>query len=592
MKSFAQRRISDVSFVIDKDLNVSEGNRSFLKLFNITDPTLQLSNHLSSSDSTNLKHYLEKFNSDNNNPYFIANIFPEKSKPDSFKSCLFYIELKSEKLFKVDVKELSYSKVLLDKALLESREYNALLKNFDTDYFIYDGKEFSIKNTKDGNIIFRGTSKEFRNYFTNTLSISDEENDSQFDLLVEDSLNFVANKNYKFFQNDRKLITVHTVKTSTRDCSLIIGSITKGESRQLAQNVYSETKDGLTDLYNKKAITELAVKKINESKSPVSLIILDVDKFKECNDTYGHSFGDKVLVSVSQCIKDAINGAGIAGRIGGDEFLVILDKTDESDIKNITRNICVGIQWCIESENPESVVTCSMGIARAPIDATNYDDLFKIADKCLYIAKDKGRNCYIIYKPEVHGSIVVNTEKNSNMLTTSEYYLSSADIEYSILEAISNIKNIIESKKDTSIQKILDELCKYIHVSAVSIYQRNKELNSFERILFSENTNDMSQLIKLSEDMRKTFLNLKNSSKNDYFKYFIKNFLHLDNTNVLYTLDKTKYDMYTSADIASTVEVYNNDILVCYDVFKPARTFKKEKIIFATLAAKLISELF
>ena len=608
METLNQRRISDVSFVIDEELNVSEGNRSFLKLFNITDPHLNLKKYMADSDGENLKCFLKNFNKEEtdesgfeSNPYFIANIFPNRRKLDDsnilYKSCLFHVEWSKEKgAFLIEVKELSYSKRLLDKALLESREYTALLQNFDAYYFVYDGEEFILKNTKDATIIFKGKTEEFKTYFTNNFSIAMTLRDSklQFYSMIEDCMNFTANKVYKFLQNDKKLVTVHTIKTSTRNKSSIIGSITKGEERGLVQNVYSETKDGLTDLYNKKAITELAIQKVNDAKNPVTLIIMDVDKFKECNDTYGHAFGDKVLVVVSTCIKEAINGIGIAGRIGGDEFLIILDKTNEEDIRNVTRNIRVGIQWSITAENPESVVTCSMGIARAPLNADNYDDLFKIADKCLYIAKDKGRNCYIIYKPELHSAIVVNTKKNSSAQTTSEYFMESANTEIDIIKALESLKTtkLGEKERAEKIEDVLGKLCKYIQVNQIFIYSRKNQDRIF-KMAFRMTNKATSQKAKIiSEDVRKSYFDLPIYSDKSYMKYFQNGFLHLDNTNVLDTLDKTLYEMYLCANVASTLEIYKDDVLICYDILKPARTFKKEKIVFATMAAKMLQELF
>ncbi len=608
METFNQRRISDVSFVIDGELNVSEGNRSFLKLFNITDPHLNLSDYMADADQENLKCFLRTFKKDlksddgkKSNPYFITNIFPHRGKSYEssilYKSCLFYVEWNEEKsAFSIDVKELSYSKTLLDKALLESREYTALLQNFDAYYFVYDGSKFILKNTKDATIIFKGKTEEFKTYFTNNFSIAMSLRDSklQFYSMIEDCMNFTANKIYKFLQNDKKLVTVHTIKTSTRNKSSIIGSITKGEERGLVQNAYSETKDGLTDLYNQKAITELAKQKVNEAKNPVTLIIVDVDKFKECNDTYGHAFGDKVLVVVSTCIKEAINGIGIAGRLGGDEFLIILDKTNEEDIRNVTRNIRVGIQWSITAENPESVVTCSMGIARTPLNADNYDDLFKIADKCLYIAKDRGRNCYIIYKPELHSAIVINEKKNSGAETSSEYFIESANTEIEIINELTSLKTtkMEEKERAEKIESILEKLCKYIQVNQIFIYSRKNQDRTFKMAFRVTNKKTSQKARIISEDVRKSYFDLPIYSDKNYMKYFQNGFLHLDNTNVLDTLDKTLYEMYLCANVASTLEMYKDDVLICYDILKPARTFKKEKIVFATMAAKMLQELF
>lgn len=586
MEAVSQRRISDVSFTIDRELNVSEGNLSFLRLFNVTDPHLNLRNFMSESDSDNFNCFLNNLGADSSNPHFVACLEPCKNQEDSSdtpkqrvkRNCLFSVEKRGE-LFYVDVKELSYSKQLLDKALLESREYTALLQNFDAYYFLYDGEKFTLKNTKDSVSIFEGNFFEFEKYFTNNfkLDMIPEDSRLQFNAMISDSRDFIANKIYKFLKTDKNLLTVRTVKTSTRNNSIIVGSINTGEEENLTQNVYSEKKDGLTDLYNKKAITELAIQKINDSKNPVTLIIMDVDKFKECNDTYGHAFGDKVLVAVSSCIKEAINGIGIAGRIGGDEFLLIIDKTDEADIRNVTRNIRVGIQWSITATDPSSIVTCSMGIARSPANAKTYEDLFKIADKCLYIAKSKGRNCYIIYKPELHDTVMINNEKNASAVVTEEYLQNSADSEEKIINEISMLNRENSSEK---INDIIEMLLEYMQVNKITVYDKDfSPVYEFEKLTQKSH--------KPHGDIRRILL----ENPKDYFKYFNdKGFFHLDNTNVLETIDQDKHGMYRNSEISSIIEIKYENCFFCFDIYKPARTFAKEKLIFSLLATKMLSK--
>ncbi len=593
METFNQRRISDVSFVIDGNLNVLDGNRSFLRLFSITDPKICLSDFMESSDARNLSHYLEHFPKENSNlvqnPYFIVSLLPKKD--GKTLSCLLFVERRADGAFSVDVKELSYSKVLLDKALLESREYRSLLQNFDAYYFVYDGGNFTLKNTKDSTNLFEGSAGDFEEYFSTNfqLSLINEDTKAQLAAMIADSIRLTANKIYKFLKADKELVTVHTVKTATRNNVLIIGSIaTGGAGEQLVQNVYSEDKDGLTGLYNKKSITELAIQKINVAKNPVALIVMDVDKFKECNDTYGHAFGDKVLTAVSNCIKDAIKGIGIAGRIGGDEFLIVLDKTEEDDIRTVTRNIRTGIQWSITATDPSSVVTCSMGIARHPLNAKNYDDLFQIADKCLYIAKSRGRNCYIIYKPEMHDPVIIHSEKNTNAVASGEYFGKSADSEIEIMSLLSG------GAADP--QKAVEKLVDYIQVNAISVYDMTNPSDiGYNRVFHCEKKPLNSKTWTEKGDFRQEYFSA-DGVNGEYFKYFNSNgFLHLDNTDVLDTIDQLKYEMYKENDIASTLEVCVKDAngikraLVCYDIYKPSRTFPKEKIIFAIVAARLIS---
>ncbi|MBQ0050891.1 MAG: GGDEF domain-containing protein [Treponema sp.] len=566
-----QRRLSDISFKIDKDLNVVDGNRNFLRLLHKTEfENINLSCILSETDSFNFKTFLSNYKGDESETSnFIVRIRPN----ENLLTCIFTVKSVNQEIFEIILEELSYSRELLDKALLESREYTALLQNFDAYYFIFNGSKFILKNTKDLNTIFSGTTEEFKVYFETTFKLNLRHNDSgaQYRSMFEDLEKMEANKYYNFLLSEKKPLTVHTLKTQTRSSALIVGSINQGKKSDPSTNLYSEKKDGLTGLYNKKAITELAVQKINEEKMPCSLIIIDVDKFKECNDTYGHIFGDRVLVAVSSCIKDAINGIGIAGRIGGDEFMIILDRTEEADIRNVTRNIRTGIQWSITSVDPESVVTCSMGIARFPSNAKDYDGLFKMADKCLYIAKERGRNCYIIYKPEIHDKVLAENEYKENKISSGKFYFDSSNAELNIL-------SILSEQKGDFVKTALDELLKYLNISKITVYDSN--FKPFYILGADQN------------EYRKSVID-----GGEYFKFFNEfDFLHLDNTNVLDSINSQRYDMYNTNGIASTIEVNckdengNTKALVCYDLYRPARTFAKEKITFAIVVAKMIAK--
>ena len=567
------RRLSDISFVIDKDLNVKDGNRSFLKLVHKTDFNVNISYIIEDSDVKIFRYFLENFGDDTHRRSFLANIKPF----ESFISCIFTITKEGE-YFRVIIEELSYSRQLLDKALLETREFSALMQNFDAYYFIYDGVKFTLKNTKDLITIFSGSDKSFKEYFTKTFQINlyNEDTEAQLNSMFEQIQNFVSNKYYSLLQDDKKSLTVHTIKTSTRNSSIIVGSINFNKNNEPLMNAYSESRDGLTGLYNKKAITELAIKKINEDKMPCTLIILDADKFKECNDSFGHIFGDRVLVTIASCINEAIKGRGIAGRIGGDEFLVLLDVTDEDDIRNIARNIRTGIQWNITNVEPESIVTCSMGIARFPLNAKSYEELFELADKSLYIAKYRGRNCYILYKPESHDKILIENKQADDRAASGQYFNDCAEAELKIGHQLGEI----DKNNGETVKTVLESIRNYLQISKITVYDK-----------------DLKLLYVVGEDEVDVRSNFMSNDKN-YFKLLNKyNFLHLDNTNVLNSIDGERYELYRKADISSTIEFLvkdesgANQLFVCYDLYKPARTFKKDKITFALLMAKKLSQI-
>ena len=573
MEQITQRRLSDITFVIDKNLNVKDGNRSFLRLVQKTDFNINLSYILEDSDTQNFKFFLENFGTKQEKRNFIATIKPF----ENFISCIFTVSREGE-LFRIIIEELSYSRQLLDKALLESRELTALIQNFDTNYFIFDGKKYTLKNTKDLTTIFTGSKEEFEAYFSKTFKINLYHDDTvaQLKSMFENISNFISNKYYTFLQTDKKLFTIHTLKTSTRSSSLIIGAINLNKDNEPTMNTYSESRDGLTGLYNKKAITEMAIKKINEEKSPCSLIILDADKFKECNDSYGHIFGDRVLVTIASCITDAIKGKGIAGRIGGDEFLIILDLTEEDDIRNVTRNIRTGIQWNITNVEPGSMVTCSMGIARFPLHAKNYEELFQVADKSLYIAKYRGRNCYIIYKPEIHDKIIFENKQVDDRVSSGQFYDENVSKKLEILNLLSKVKK----DKPASIKKLLEMLREHLQISKITIYDKHFDVTY---IVGADSIDVRGKYIK---------------SNKHYFQIFNKyGFFHQNNTNVLGSIDGDRYDMYRNANIASILEVLAKDkkgnprLLICFDLYKPGRSFVRDEVSFALLVARKLSEI-
>ncbi|WP_296321894.1 GGDEF domain-containing protein [Treponema sp. UBA3813] len=573
MESINQRRLSDITFVIDKDLNVKDGNRSFLRLIHKTDFNLNISYILEDFDAANFRYFLENFKGNQKKRSFIATIKPF----ENYISCIFTVTKEGD-FFRIIIEELSYSRQLLDKALLESRELTALIQNFDTNYFIFDGKKYTLKNTKDLTTIFTGSKEEFEAYFSKTFKINLYHDDTvaQLKSMFENISNFISNKYYTFLQTDKKLFTIHTLKTSTRSSSLIIGAINLNKDNEPTMNTYSESRDGLTGLYNKKAITEMAIKKINEEKSPCSLIILDADKFKECNDSYGHVFGDRVLVTIASCITDAIKGKGIAGRIGGDEFLIILDLTEEDDIRNVTRNIRTGIQWNITNVEPGSMVTCSMGIARFPLHAKNYEELFQVADKSLYIAKYRGRNCYIIYKPEIHDKIIFENKQVDDRVSSGQFYDENVSKKLEILNLLSKVKK----DKPASIKKLLEMLREHLQISKITIYDENFDVTY---IVGADSIDVRGKYIK---------------SNKHYFQIFNKyGFFHQNNTNVLGSIDGDRYDMYRNANISSILEVLAKDkkgnprLLICYDLYKPGRSFVRDEVSFALLVARKLSEI-
>lgn len=161
--------------------------------------------------------------------------------------------------------------------------------------------------------------------------------------------------------------------------------------------------DPLAKILNKQAINECAKTSLEKGENP-AIIIIDIDDFKNVNDTYGHPFGDKVITSVAEILRQVVGSHGLAGRVGGDEFLVYLkDYGDEPGLRNFMRGIRTNVSLLFQEKVGDRRISCSIGIARGGIDSNDFKELYRIADRALYIAKQKGRNRYVIYKPELHG---------------------------------------------------------------------------------------------------------------------------------------------------------------------------------------------
>lgn len=163
-------------------------------------------------------------------------------------------------------------------------------------------------------------------------------------------------------------------------------------------------KDAGTDLLNKRAITAYAQRMIEENNdNPVTIAVIDIDNFKIINDQYGHMVGDAVIRDVAGVIKEAVEGRGIAGRIGGDEMFIVVENLQSiEDIRAVLRTIRNNVAWLYNNDDTKPNVTCSIGSATYPKDAGDFDSLFNVADKMLYLAKEKGKNRYVIYRSELH----------------------------------------------------------------------------------------------------------------------------------------------------------------------------------------------
>lgn len=164
-------------------------------------------------------------------------------------------------------------------------------------------------------------------------------------------------------------------------------------------------RDLLTNLLNKKTFERSVEAMISDhsTKESGALLVIDLDNFKGVNDTYGHAVGDKVLSGVADKMRETFRQQDYLGRIGGDEFAVYLifpetikDEERSTIIRSRAAHFGSVIGKIAQENGLEHVTSCSIGIAIEPQHGVSYEELFKNADKALYLAKDAGKNQYYL----------------------------------------------------------------------------------------------------------------------------------------------------------------------------------------------------
>ena len=154
--------------------------------------------------------------------------------------------------------------------------------------------------------------------------------------------------------------------------------------------------DGLTGLYNRRYWQERFEREFklsSRNKSAMSLIMLDIDHFKAVNDCYGHLTGDEVIRNISDIIRKSVRETDIAGRYGGEEFVVLLPDTLCANAVTVAERIRKSVMsTLVKYEEHELTYTCSLGVAEKIPTYTRPQMWIEASDKALYVAKESGRN--------------------------------------------------------------------------------------------------------------------------------------------------------------------------------------------------------
>ena len=172
--------------------------------------------------------------------------------------------------------------------------------------------------------------------------------------------------------------------------------------------------DSLTGLINRRYMYDVLTaetSKPHDSGEGFALLFLDLDEFKEINDTLGHSIGDELLKSVADRLRNCVRINDTVGRLGGDEFILILKKAQQKDaIERIAEAVCKSLNAEFIIQGNHINVSTSIGITQFPKDATNADDLLINADQAMYAGKNKGGNGYCFFNDTMRRAMIERNE--------------------------------------------------------------------------------------------------------------------------------------------------------------------------------------
>lgn len=186
--------------------------------------------------------------------------------------------------------------------------------------------------------------------------------------------------------------------------------VTRDRERFINVQLLADT-DGMTGLYNRSATQRIVSELLGvDGGRPAAFILLDVDDLKGINDSYGHPQGDRALIGVAQTLKKHFRSTDIIGRVGGDEFVVMLSGVeDETAFAPSLRALMIELASIRAGEQNEYSIHCSIGCVMCRAGEDDFDSVYRRADMALYHVKRHSKNDYAFYTPEMESGRYVFT---------------------------------------------------------------------------------------------------------------------------------------------------------------------------------------
>ncbi len=196
------------------------------------------------------------------------------------------------------------------------------------------------------------------------------------------------------------------------------------DKKQAEQLIWQQANfDVLTDLPNRRMLIEHVTRELKlaeRGRYQVALLFLDLDHFKNVNDSLGHHMGDVLLVEAAKRMRQCVRETDTLSRLGGDEFAIIVPHANREDIERIAYAILETIRQPFALDKEQAYVSTSIGIASYPADGASVDELLKKADQAMYAAKQSGRSCFHYFKPEMQEAAMLHMRLAADMRSSLE----------------------------------------------------------------------------------------------------------------------------------------------------------------------------